>query len=240
MTVIQNPPPSRPPRVPPLQNGDRLTRDEFERRYEAMPEGIKAELIEGVVYIVTPVNEEFHSEPHFDLIGWLAMYRYMTPGVIGGDNGTVRLDLDNENQPDGYLRIVSSFGGQARRDADGYVQGAPELVVEVAASSASYDLGEKLVAYRRNGVREYIVRRTYDNALDWFVLRNGGFETLLPSPDGIHRSEVFPGLWLDVAALLRGDMMTMCRVMQRGLESPEHAAFVGKLAAAASSLPTNP
>jgi len=224
MTLIQNRPPTQPPRVPPLQNGDRLTRDEFERRYEAMPAGVKAELIERVVYIVTPVNEEFHSEPHLDMATWIGTYRLTTPGISGGDNGTVRLDLDNEPQPDLYLRIHSSLGGQARRDADGYVQGAPELVVEIAASSVSYDLGEKLVAYRRNGVREYIVRRTYDNALDWFILRHGRYESLSPGPDGIYRSEAFPGLWL-----LRGDMMTMTRVAQQGLQSPEHAAFVQRL-----------
>jgi hypothetical protein len=229
MTVIQNRPFSQPARVPPLQNGDRLTRDEFETRYESMPAGIKAELVEGVVYIVSPVSEEFHSEPHFDLIGWLAIYRNMTPGVIGGDNGTVRLDLDNESQPDAYLRIPSSLGGQAKRDADGYVAGAPELVAEVSASSVSYDLGPKLIAYRRNGVREYIVRRTYDNGLDWFILRHGRFELLAPGPDGILRSEVFPGLWLDAAAMLRGDMLTVTRVAQKGVESSEHAAFVQKL-----------
>jgi Uma2 family endonuclease len=229
MTVIQNRPPSTPPRLPPLHNGDRLTRDEFERRYEAMPADVKAELIEGVVYIVTPVNEEFHSEPHLDMATWIGLYRIATPGIVGGDNGTVRLDLDNEPQPDLYLRMPAWAGGQAKRDSDGYVEGAPELVVEVAASSASYDLGPKLNVYRRNGVREYIVKRTYNNAIDWFILRHGQYEPLAPGPDGILRSEVFPGLWLDAAALLRGDMLTVIRVAQDGISSPEHAAFVQRL-----------
>src|SRR4051812_13988373 len=147
------------PRVPPLQNGDRLTRAEFERRYDATPGLKKAELIEGVVYMPPPVSHTDHSAPHFDLITWLGQYRVATPGFSGGDNGSLRLDLDNMPQPDAYLLILPSHGGQARIDEDGYVVGAPELVAEVAASSASYDLDVKLNAYRRNGVREYIVWR---------------------------------------------------------------------------------
>ncbi len=148
-------------RLPPLRSGDHLTRDEFERRYRAMPAVHKAELIEGVVYMPSPVSAEDHGEPHFDLNGWLFVYRAHTPQVRGGDNATLRLDLDNEPQPDGYLRLLPECGGQARL-VDGYVTGAPELIVEVAASSASYDLHEKLNAYRRNGVREYVVWRVWD------------------------------------------------------------------------------
>jgi hypothetical protein len=212
------------PRIPRLHNGDRLTRAEFERRYDAMPELKKAELIEGVVFMPSPVSED-HSEPHFDLIGWLAYYRAATPGVAGGDNGTLRLDLDNEPQPDAYLRILASHGGQARVE-DGYVTGAPELVSEVAVSRASIDLNAKLHVYRRNGVREYVVWRVLDEAIDWFVLREGAFAPLAPTPAGPYHSEVFPGLWLDPAALVRRDLMAVFGVVQQGLASPEHAAFV--------------
>ena len=163
--------------IPPLCNGDHLTRNEFERRYEAMPGVNKAELIEGVVHMPSPVSAEEHGEPHFDLNGWLFVYRAHTPPVRGGDNSTLRLDLDNEPQPDGYLRLLPECGGQAKV-IDGYVTGAPELIVEVAASSASYDLHEKLHAYRRNGVREYIVWRVWDEAIDWLVLRGGRYEPL--------------------------------------------------------------
>jgi Uma2 family endonuclease len=189
-------------RVPPLENGDRLTRPEFERRYAAMPHVNKAELIEGVVYMPSPVSNE-HAQPHFDVIGWLAYYRAATPGISGGDNGTLRLDLDNEPQPDAFLRILSEHGGQTRVDEDGYVSGAPELVAEVARSSVSIDLHTKLQAYRRNGVREYLVWRVEDRTLDWFILREGRFETLAPASDGLYRSEALPGLWLDAAALVR-------------------------------------
>ncbi|HTU90233.1 MAG TPA: Uma2 family endonuclease [Gemmataceae bacterium] len=220
-------------RVPPLENGDRLTRPEFERRYAAMPHVKKAELIEGVVYMPSPVSNE-HAEPHFDLITWLGFYRAATPGVSGGDNGTLRLDLDNEPQPDAFLRILAEHGGQARVDEDGYVNGAPELAAEVARSSVSIDLHAKLHAYRRNGVREYIVWRVEDRIIDWFVLREGRYEPLAPAADGLYRSEVLPGLWLDAAALLRSDLLAVFQTVQRGLDSPEHAAFVRRLQEAAA------
>src|SRR5213593_1744976 len=117
-------PPSAPPL--PLENGDRLTREEFERRYDAMPHLKKAELIEGIVYMPSPVRQDQHSGPHFDLIGWLAMYRMFTRGVEGGDNGSLRLDLDNEPQPDAFLMIVAACGGRAQIDKEGYVTAAPE------------------------------------------------------------------------------------------------------------------
>ncbi len=145
----------------------------------------------------------------------------------GGDNSTLRLDLDNEPQPDGYLRLLPECGGQARL-VDGYVVGAPELIVEVAASSVSYDLHDKLHAYRRNGVCEYLVWRVWDAVVDWFVLRGGRFEPL-PLVDGIYKSEVFPGLWLEPAAVLRGDPARVLHVLQQGLCSPEHAAFAARL-----------
>src|SRR5256714_11903768 len=149
-------------RVPPLENGDRLTRPEFERRYEAMPHLKKAELIEGVVFMPSPVRQPEHSRPQFNLITWLGQYCTFTPGVEGGDNGTLRLDLDNEPQPDAFLRILETHGGQSRVDAERYVTGAPELVAEVAASSVSLDLHAKFHVYRRNGVKEYVVWRVED------------------------------------------------------------------------------
>src|SRR5262249_8040755 len=142
---------------------------------------------------------------------------------------TARLDLENEPQPDGLLLIESACGGQARISQDDYIEGAPELVGEVSSTSASIDLNQKLRVYRRNGVREYIVWRTRDQEIDWFVLRGSDFDRLAPGADGIYRSEVFPGLWLDAAALTRFDLATVLRVLQQGLASPEHAAFVARL-----------
>jgi len=215
-------------RIPPLQAGDRLTRAEFERRYRSMPQVNKAELIEGVVYMPSPVSNEGHSSPHFDLITVLGIYRSQTPGIQGGDNGTVLLDLDNEPQPDIFLRILPGYGGQSR-DCDDYVEGAPELVAEVTSSSASYDLHDKLRAYRRNGVREYVVWRVWDGEIDWFVLREEVYVRLAPTAEGVYRSEVFPGFFLDAAALAAGNLAQAIQVVQQGLGSPEHAEFVARL-----------
>lgn len=211
-----------------LRHGDRLTRAEFERRYEAMPHLKKAELIEGVVCLPSDTGTLAHAASRMDLITWLGLYHAGTPGTQGADNATVRLDAENEPQPDALLRILPEYGGQTRTE-EGYVVGAPEWLGEVSASSASYDLHDKMNAYRRNGVREYVVWRVWDEAIDWFALREGRFERLPLTEAGLYRSEVLPGLWLDPAALVRGDMPRVLRVAQDGLSSPEHAAFVQRL-----------
>jgi Uma2 family endonuclease len=212
-----------------LENGDRLTRAEFERRYEATPHLKKAELIEGVVYVPSPVRHRQHGSPHAHLLGWLVQYAAHTPGVEVGDNSSVRLDLDNEPQPDALLLIDPARGGQTRLSEDGMIEGAPELVAEVASSSVSYDLHVKLHVYRRSGVREYVVWRVLEGEIDWFVLRAGQYERLPMDSSGLLRSEAFAGLWLDPAALLRDDLVTVLTIVQQGLASPEHAAFVNRL-----------
>ncbi|MCA8963495.1 MAG: Uma2 family endonuclease [Planctomycetes bacterium] len=217
------------PGVPVLRAGDRLSRAEFERRYAAMPDLKKAELIEGVVYVGSPVSYVRHGRPHHILSNWLAFYEVATPGLIAADNTTVRLDLDNEPQPDLLLRLPEQAGGSSRIADDGYLEGPPELVIEVAASSVSYDLHDKLHAYRRNGVAEYLVHRVEDGEIDWFALDGGTYVPQVPDAAGVLRSRVFPGLWLDVVALLRGDLQTLRDVVARGCATDEHAAFVGRL-----------
>lgn len=225
---------SAPRAVPELENGDRLTRVEFERRYDAMPDLKRAELIEGVVYMPSPVRLDRHGEPHGNVITWQGVYRAATPGVRGGDNTSVRLDQDNMPQPDALLLLPPHAGGQARVSDDGFVEGAPELIAEVAPSSVSYDLGPKLDAYRRNGVREYLVWRVLDEAFDWFELREGRYEPQSPDADGLLKSALFPGLWLDPQALLAGDLAKVLAVLNQGTASAEHAAFVKKLEAPAT------
>jgi Uma2 family endonuclease len=212
-----------------LENGDRLTRAEFERRYEAMPHIKKAELIEGVVHMPSPVRLFHPGKPHGDLVTWLGVYQAGTPHVYVGDNATNHLDLDNEPQPDALLLIDPNRGGQTKISEDDYIEGAPELVAEIATSSVSIDLHTKLHVHRRNGVLEYLVVRVLNRQIDWFVLREGQYERLDPGPDGILRSQEFPGLWLDPAALIAGDMLRVLAVLQQGLASPEHAAFVARL-----------
>lgn len=215
--------------VPRLESGDHLTRYEFERRYQAMPYIKKAELVEGVVYVASPVRMANHGRPHAALIGWLMVYKAATPGVDLGDNATVRLDADNEPQPDALLRIEPEVGGNSRISEDDYVEGAPELIAEIAASSVSYDLNAKLNVYRRNGVKEYIVWQIYENRLDWFSLQEGRYVSLAPDAAGVIHSQVFPGLWLSVNALLLGDLAEVLAVLQQGLQTEEHQVFVERL-----------
>jgi Uma2 family endonuclease len=216
-------------KVPPLRQGDHLDREEFERRYDAMPELKKAELIDGVVHMPSPVRHEEHGIPHSDLITWLGVYRFHTPGVLPGTDSSVRLDLGGAPQPDALLMIDPNRGGQAAHDADRYITGGPELVAEVSASTVSMDLNSKLLLYQRNGVREYIVWRVEESAIDWFVLRDGQYVLLLPGTDGIIRSEVFPGLWLDPQTLITLNPTRLLAVLQQGLASQAHADFVAHL-----------
>jgi Uma2 family endonuclease len=217
--------PSEQRLIPPLENGDRLTRYEFERRYERMPQLKKAELIEGVVYMAAALRFRSHGEPHSNIMGWLWNYKVSTPGVALGDAPTVRLDLDNEPQPDAVLLIESQYGGRSRVSEDDYIEGAPELVVEIAASSAAIDLGDKKRAYRRNGIPEYIVWQVFDRQVDWFCLEEGEYISLPVDADGTIRSRVFPGLWLAVEDLLAGNMLRVLAVLQAGLAAAEHDAF---------------
>lgn len=214
--------------IPLLENGDRLTRPEFERRYTAMPEVKKAELIEGIVYMPSPVRARQHGRPHALVMSWLGVYWAATPGVDLCDNTTVRLDLDNEPQPDALLRIE---GGTSRISEDDYIEGAPEFVVEIAASSASKDLHDKLIAYRRNGVQEYLVWQIYEQQLKWFSLQAGEYVLLTANDQGVICSQVFPGLWLASLALLQGDLAAVVACLNQGLQTPEHAAFKNLLAA---------
>ncbi|MBG1260943.1 Uma2 family endonuclease [Nostoc commune] len=216
--------------IPLLENGDKLSLYEFERRYNAMPNLKKAELIEGIVYMAAALRFKSHGQPHGWILTWLGTYEVATPGVALGVEPTVRLDLDNEPQPDAVLLINPEAGGQARLSEDDYIEGAPELIVEIAASSVAIDLHAKKQAYRRNGVKEYIVWQVLDQKLTWFYLEQGEYLELATDSNGILRSRIFPGLWLGVAELLAGNMQSVLSVLQTGLQSPEHAAFVEILA----------
>jgi Putative restriction endonuclease len=212
--------PNRNPKtIPPLENGDRLSRAEFERRYEAMPDGYKAELIEGIVYMAAALRFKSHGRPHGRMMTWLGTYEAETIGVEIADNTSVRLDDVNDPQPDIALLLDPDLGGQTRITDDDYIEGPPELIAEIAASTVSIDLGSKKDSYERNGVQEYLVWRVLDEVIDWFVLQDGHYVERLPDEDGITRSRIFPGLWLDRSALIAGDMKQVLTVLHLGIRS---------------------
>jgi Uma2 family endonuclease len=197
----------------PLESGDRLARAEFERRYACHPEITKAELVDGVVYVTSPVKIGQHAKPHGALVAWLVAYAAGHQGLTWADNGTVRLDGDTEVQPD---VLLMREGGRASIDEDDFIVGAPELVAEVSASSAGYDLHDKMRAYRRNGVREYVVWQVLEERIDWVRLHEGEYVAVPPDESGVVESAVFPGLRLNVAAMLNGDMKTVLAGLAHG------------------------
>lgn len=211
--------------IPPLEPGDHLDQKTFHERYEAMPKNVRAELIEGVVYMPSPLKHP-HGGVHIELGTWLTRYKAHTPGVDVLDNATMILDEANEPQPDAALRLLPEYGGQSRENEEEYIVGAPELAAEVALSSVAIDLHAKRRAYERAGVREYVVVVLREQRVAWFVRRGAAFAPLEPGPDGILRSEFFGGLWLDPAALLRRDTLRVEEVLQQGLASPDHKAFL--------------
>jgi Uma2 family endonuclease len=196
-------------KTPPLENGDFLTRDEFERRYEASPHIKKAELIDGVVFVASPVYKD-HSGPHFKINTWLGVYASTRAGVEGHDNQSVRLGADDELQPDLLLRYVD---GLSTFNDEGLLAGTPELVIEVAASSASLDMHAKRRAYERAGVPEYLVWRTLDRRVDWFVLREGKYVPIVPRAGGVMESTVFPGLRLSESVLVEGSLSDLLALL---------------------------
>lgn len=196
--------PPAPAQVPPLESGDRMTRHAFHRRFEMHPEIKKAELIEGVVYVPSPVRGKYHGRPASRMSHWLNTYRLAHAAEVETVlDSTLFLDEDNEPMPD---LAMFRLGGSAGYDDGGWVVGAPDLVVEISASSASYDLHDKKNAYRRNGVQEYIVWRVFDDAIDWWELRAGDYVPLEPDANGVVESRAFPGLRLDVPAMLADDL----------------------------------
>ncbi|MCB0117087.1 MAG: Uma2 family endonuclease [Caldilineaceae bacterium] len=211
--------------APPLQSGDRLGVAEFHQRYAQHPSIKKAELVEGVVYVSSPVYTS-HSKPHAQLVFWAGLYLAGTPSVQMGDNQSVRLDNDNEVQPDICLWQDNSVGKQISVTQKGLLLGSPDLVIEVAASSAAYDLHQKLRVYQRSGVREYLVFVAYEQEARWFHLVDGEFQPITADDEGVLRSRLFPGLWIHPDHVWQNDFAAMQTLLQAGLDSPEHVEFV--------------
>jgi Uma2 family endonuclease len=222
MTTLRAPSPTAASGSIPLDAGDHLDQPTFHERYKAMPEDVRAELIGGVVIMPSPLRLN-HGTAHVKLATWLALYGADTPGTHVADNATDILGQDSEPQPDAMLFLD---GGQARENDEGYVVGPPEFIAEVASSSISYDLHSKKADYERHGVREYLVLSLFDQRAFWFVRQEAKFVEMPAGEDGIHRSRGLPGLWLDAAALFRGDLKRIQEVLALGLATPEHITFV--------------
>jgi Uma2 family endonuclease len=212
-----------------LENGARMDQKTFHALYERAPEGFRAELIGGVVYVMSSPVSLNHGRPHARLVTWLDVYSGDTPGTAVGDNTTSVLSSESEPQPDAFLVIEPDHGGRATIDDKGYVHGAPELVAEVAHSTASIDLNEKRADYEKAGVAEYVVVHVKEKAIRWFAREQGRFVDLHAGSDGIMKSRAFPGLWLDPTAFFERPTRRLLAVLRRGLESEEHAAFVAGL-----------
>ncbi|MFO0949853.1 MAG: Uma2 family endonuclease [Isosphaeraceae bacterium] len=226
MSTVDRPAPHSPA-VPPLVEGQRLDRATFHERYLAMPPDVRAELVAGVVSMPSPLGYE-HGALDSNVSDWLGLYRCSTPGLGKALNATTILGDRTEVQPDLLLRLPEALGGTSRIEG-GYVVGPPELVVEVARTSRALDLGPKKDEYEQAGVSEYLFVGIDPDEVRWFARRDGRFTPLQAGPDGLLRSQVFPGLWLDPVTLLRGDLNALVAALDRGLASPEHAAFVARL-----------
>jgi Uma2 family endonuclease len=214
--------------LPLLENGDHMSQAEFHRRYEAYPDDTKFELIGGVVYVASPLRR-MHGSKHVKLSALLEFFEDQTPGVELLDNATNILGDESEPQPDLTLRILQAFGGQSRETEKDYVEGAPELVAEIASSTRSIDLHQKRQDYELAGVQEYMVLSVEKLEFFWFDFKAAVL--IAPDKKGIARSRAFPGLWINVPALLAGKRKELMATMSRGLKSAEHAAFVKKLGA---------
>jgi Uma2 family endonuclease len=214
--------------LPPLENGDHLDQKTFHARYEAMPEDCRAELIGGIVHMPSPQKVP-HSKAQKLVVRWLDEYADATPGTETLFNNTQILGPDSEPQPDACLFIAPEHGGQVHVDEDEYLHGAPELIVEVSSSTESIDLHRKKHDYQKAGVREYVVLALRMQQVMWFVRRRGQYREVPLPADGLFRSRVFPGLWLDAEAVLGNHRPRVLEALRQGLATSEHAAFVAKL-----------
>ncbi|MBI4907991.1 MAG: Uma2 family endonuclease [Acidobacteria bacterium] len=214
---------------PPLREGDRLSREEFLRRWEAMPDLKHAELLDGVVYMPSPVGYP-HNAVHLMLSGWLLIYIAATDGCDAGSDGTWLMGSADVPQPDLTMRLLPEHGGRSTI-VKGLLSGVPELVVEVSHTSASRDLGVKSDLYLKHGVLEYLVAVTKKQEIVWREVVKGRYRRIQPGEDDIFRSRVFPGLWLNATALWTQDRRSLIATLNQGLASPEHAEFVRRLQA---------
>jgi hypothetical protein len=211
---------------PTLETGDNLTREEFIRIWDQLPHIKRAELIGGIVYM--PALTTSHGGLDFSITGWLSYYQTFTPGCDGGSNESTFM-LKDCPQPDVNLRVVTEYGGKSWIEDD-YLCGSPELLTEVCNSTESIDLHQKLEIYEEAGVQEYLVVIAKKKQIRWHQLVRTKYKLIAPDADGVFRSVVFPGLWLDSKALFKNDMEKVLKTLQKGINSIEHHRFIDELA----------
>jgi Uma2 family endonuclease len=217
------------PQLPtPLREGDRLTRDEFLRRWEQMPDLTRAELIDGVVHLPSPLTT-VHGLFHFRVSAWLGFYVAATPGCTAGIAETWLMESKSAPQPDLALRIDPKLGGQSSLEGE-YAAGSPELIVEISHTTRPRDVGPKLRLYERSGVQEYLTVVPRRKELIWRQLFDGKYRNIAPDEEGVLQSRVFPGLWLNPAALWEDDLPGISATVQRGVSTSSHQEFVRRLA----------
>jgi Uma2 family endonuclease len=216
----------RPNPFPLLETGYHLTADEFHERYKLLLDEQHAELIEGIVYMASPISR-LHSLPDSTMNGFCMVYAAHTPETESSGSGTVRLDPKNEYEPDGYLRKLIGCGTQIFDQH--YLEGVPEFVFEISNTTVTMDLHEKYDVYQRNGVQEYLVWQVQEQRIELFILVGGKFEKAAPDVNGILRSKAFQGFWLDTRAMINGNNATALATLQLGIESAEHTEFVKRL-----------
>ena len=210
-----------------LREGERLTRDEFMRRWEAMPDLKFAELIDGIVHMPSPLSN-VHGDFHARVCVWLGNYVMVTPGCLLVTSVTWLMTDTSVPQPDLALKILAEYGGKSWMEGE-YPGGAPELIVEISHTTGSRDSGVKQRLYERSGVREYLIVKTKKRQISWNELVEGKYREIQPGEDGLLRSRVFPGLWLNTTALWNCDYGGLYAGVQQGASIPEHAEFVDKL-----------
>lgn len=223
-----------------LENGSSMDQKTFHALYEQTPEGFKAELIGGTVYVMSSPVSPRHGRPHARIVYWLCCYADETPGIDAMDNTTSIMGEESEPQPDACLLILPESGGRATIMEDKYISGPIDLIVEVSNTSRAIDLGKKKQDYETAGVREYVVVLVKDQSVRWFHRTDGRFAELAAGADGLFRSEAFPGLWLDPKGLFSLTSRPLSAAVRQGLATPEHAAFVAELEGRRAAKPKKP
>ena len=225
---------SATPPGPPV-DGDCLSVNEFLRRYLPYRRHLKAELINGLVSLNRGVRADLEDLSNSVIQSWVRSYAGLTPGTRMDVNTIVILAWDTVPQPNIVLRVLSENGGKSRMTDGGTLKDAPELMVDFTTSHQTFDIRDKLGAFRRHGVAEYLVWWANDQKLDWFCLEQGKYALNLPDSNGVLTSPSFPGLRLNLSALLNRNSAAVMATLRRSLESSEHAGFVARLEKQCSS-----